>query len=365
MSGKKSSRRVPNDLKAVQDERLTCRHIQTLMQLQQASEENEDLKNKVQILEQEIMSCQELHTIARESEQNMRVLKNDYERSLEQQMNEMMLSHTRKYDKIFAEKDQLKKYHKEREEELASHIESLTFKNEELKESLEDQERETQSLKSAENDLQETSRKLQKAEEKIESLELKQRNDEKSIEILTKTNSVNVKLITGLERKLEDMSLKLKREIELKQKLIEQNDLMKELERQRQSIESLEKEKGEFENTLEELTSEIERKDSLLSSLERANSLLELEKDALTQSSTDLAQEVEFLKGRERRHSCNCSNFKEYVNIKRELVSLKEENVKLKSSSPKVEFKTLQSDGSRSKRLGAGKSGSQLSSSRR
>ena len=51
MSGKKSGRRVPNDLKAVQDERLTCRHIQTLMQLQQASEENEELKSKVQILE--------------------------------------------------------------------------------------------------------------------------------------------------------------------------------------------------------------------------------------------------------------------------------------------------------------------------
>ena len=196
-------------------------------------------------------------------------------------------------------------------------------------------------------------------------MEFKQWNDEKAIETLTKTNATNVKLITGLEKKLEDMSLKLKMEIEIKQKLIEQNDLVRELESQRQSIESLEKDKGEFERTLEELTLEMEKKDALLSSLERANSLLELEKDALTQSSTDLAQEVEFLKGKERRHSCSCGNFKEYVNIKRELVSLKEENVKLKNSSSKVEFKTLQSDGSRSKKLSGGKSSSRLSSSKR
>ena len=50
MSGKKP-RRVPSDLKSVQDERLTCRHIQTLVLLQQTTDENEELKRKVQILE--------------------------------------------------------------------------------------------------------------------------------------------------------------------------------------------------------------------------------------------------------------------------------------------------------------------------
>ncbi len=51
MSGK-HSKRVPadRDLKAIQDERLTCRHIQTLMALQQSTDENEELKSQIQIL---------------------------------------------------------------------------------------------------------------------------------------------------------------------------------------------------------------------------------------------------------------------------------------------------------------------------
>ncbi len=51
MSGK-HSKRVPadRDLKAIQDERLTCRHIQTLMALQQSTDENEELKSQIQML---------------------------------------------------------------------------------------------------------------------------------------------------------------------------------------------------------------------------------------------------------------------------------------------------------------------------
>ena len=44
-------RKVPTDLKAIQDERLTCRHIQALMQLQQVTDENEELKSRLQTLE--------------------------------------------------------------------------------------------------------------------------------------------------------------------------------------------------------------------------------------------------------------------------------------------------------------------------
>ena len=50
MAGKKG-RRVPTELKAIQDERLTCRHIKALMQLQQTTDENEELKNRLKTLE--------------------------------------------------------------------------------------------------------------------------------------------------------------------------------------------------------------------------------------------------------------------------------------------------------------------------
>ena len=47
----KKARRVPTELKAIQDERLTCRHIKALMQLQQTTDENEELKSKLKTLE--------------------------------------------------------------------------------------------------------------------------------------------------------------------------------------------------------------------------------------------------------------------------------------------------------------------------
>lgn len=49
MAGR-TTRRVPAELKAVQDERLTCRHIKALMQLQQVTDENQELKSKLQAL---------------------------------------------------------------------------------------------------------------------------------------------------------------------------------------------------------------------------------------------------------------------------------------------------------------------------
>ena len=55
MAGR-TTRRVPTELKAIQDERLTCRHIKALMQLQQVTDENQELKSKVQTLE--VCFCQ-------------------------------------------------------------------------------------------------------------------------------------------------------------------------------------------------------------------------------------------------------------------------------------------------------------------
>ena len=157
-------------------------------------------------------------------------------------------------------------------------------------------------------------------------------------------------VIDDLERQLENLSLKLSSEKEAKKKIIEQSDLLKELEKQRCLIESFEKERAAYESNVEELRLDLSSHVKRIEELERENLIIQLEREALQQSSTDLQKEVEYLKEREAGQKSSSSDFQKYVNVKRELVLLKEENTKLKSAPSRIEFKALKNDEPKSKR---------------
>ncbi len=139
------------------------------------------------------------------------------------------------------------------------------------------------------------------------------------------------------------MESKLDAEIDSKRRLVEQNDLLKDITDLRESLNILEKDNKEKTRVVEELTEYNQVYQKKIFSLEKSISFLELERDAMNQSSIDLRQEVEYLKSKD--HRSGDKSFTEYVKLKREFVSLKEENLKLKSLVPKAEFKTLKADG--------------------
>ena len=151
------------------------------------------------------------------------------------------------------------------------------------------------------------------------------------------------KTISALEMKAEELSAKLELEVSSKKKLLEQNDLLHQIEKHKCQIEALLKEKQRIEKDFEEISSQTEEYKAKMISLQYSNSMLELERDALSQSSIDLKAEVEYLKERAASHKSSCGDFNEYVSIKRELAILKEENMKLKSSRSRTELRTLKS----------------------
>jgi len=64
---------------AGQDRRLTAKHIKVLMELDDATLENEKLKSKVDVLEKELSSCLELHELAKSSRSKIETLHNSYQ----------------------------------------------------------------------------------------------------------------------------------------------------------------------------------------------------------------------------------------------------------------------------------------------
>ena len=190
---------------------------------------------------------------------------------------------------------------------------------------------------------------LESADKENTKLKKDLTESQESISVNLAEKLSGLRLIELHEAKINELTSKLAAEIELKNKLVQQNDLLKEITRLREMVNSLEKEKQENDGITQELQEQIQRSESTISSLEQSNSLLELERDVLKESSTDLAQEIEYLKGREGQRGSSCSSFSEYVTVKRELVSVKEENNKLKTGTSRTELKTLKADGTRSR----------------
>ena len=205
-------------------------------------------------------------------------------------------------------------------------------------------------FKELERDLAEAISKLEDAEKSADKMRLQLQESKTKENGFISERSRNNTEIANLERKLGELSLKLSREVESKKKLIEQSDLLKELEKQRLLIESLEKDKESHETNINELKSELKESEKRVHTLERENMIIQLARDALLQSSTDLRKEVEYLKEKEAGSKSSCSDFHEYVNVKRELVLLKEENTKLKNTSSRTEIKTLRAESTKSKR---------------
>ncbi|XP_065064893.1 golgin subfamily A member 4-like [Rhopilema esculentum] len=342
MSGKKP-RRVPSDLKSVQDERLTCRHIQTLVLLQQTTDENEELKRKVQILEKEIMSCQELHQLARDSKKRIQQMKEECSTAVESSLNEMKNSHAREYGKLLDAKNQLAAASSEKQKELEMKISYLESKNMELESQLSNHLMEKRTVESLEEKLEEACSKLSLVKDSKMQTERELASKRKLEDGYNEEKDKYEKKISALEMKAEELSVKLELEVSSKKKLLEQNNLLQQIEKQKCQIEALLKEKQRIEQDFEEISSQTEENKMKMISLQYSNSMLELERDALNQSSIDLKTEVEYLKEREASHKTSCGDFNEYVSIKRELAILKEENLKLKSSRPRTELRTLKS----------------------
>ena len=194
--------------------------------------------------------------------------------------------------------------------------------------------------------------KVENSEMLIKKLTHELKENKSREDINASERKANKTVIDDLKRKLENLSLKLSVEMESKKKLIEQSDLCKELEKQRCLIESFEEEKKAYESNIEELRLELDDYGKRMRDLERENMMILLERDALQQSSTDLKNEVDYLKGRGPVQKSSSNDFEEYIKLKREYISLKEENMKLKSASSKSEIKTLKCERPKSKLTG-------------
>ena len=204
-------------------------------------------------------------------------------------------------------------------------------------------------LKGLEAKLSESLSQLADAEALAKRLGFELKEVKGSRDLYESEKNTNKALIDNLEKKVENMSLKLSSEMEAKRKLVEQSDLVKELENQRYLIESYEKERTAYQSNIDELRLELDDNGKRIRDLEKENMIILLERDALQQSSVDLRREVEYLKEKEAMKNSSCSDFHEYVSVKRELNSLKEENMKLKSSTSKSETRALRSAGLRAK----------------
>lgn len=346
----KKARRVPTELKAIQDERLTCRHIKALMQLQQTTDENEELKSKLKTLEKEVSSCQELHQIARDSEKRLKTLDKDWRITMEKSLSELRAQHKKKIIELLAADEKSRKNRELQQTEFEMKIKELESQVENLKREEAEQINDKETIKELKTKLSESNVMLADAEAVAKKLDCQlQQNMAKEDSYMRERNS-SKSVIDSLERQLENLSLTLSSEMEAKKKLIEQSDLLKELEKQRCLIESFEKERATYESNVEELKLDLSNHMKRIEELERENMIIQLEREALHQSSTDLQKEVEYLKEKEAGLKSSSNGFQKYVNVKRELVSLKEENTKLKSAASRIEIKTLKNEEPKSKR---------------
>lgn len=179
-------------------------------------------------------------------------------------------------------------------------------------------------------------------------MELEIKETKSKEDILTVEKVKYIDEISSLEKNLQEMSLKLFREEDSKRKLVEQSDLVRELEKQRRSIESLEKERETYEANIDELKITVEECKQKLHVKENENKIIQLERDVLQQSSTDLQNEVGYLKEKE---AGSRGDFREYVNMKRELIAVREENHKLRNAASKFEMKASKTDSAKLRKM--------------
>eukprot|EP00794_Sanderia_malayensis_P019212 gene19212-21136_t len=343
MSARKS-RKTPSELKAIQDERLTCRHIQTLMKLQQCTDENEQLKKKIKLLQDETSSCQELHTVARSSQLEIKNLKEDFSKQINAKIKELNNSKQNEIAQISAEIDRIQVLCAQRVEKMECMNNSLELEVKEKSEMLE-------RFKETQNNTEELQSKLHAQSSRLENKKEENKKLTAKITELTTTNSnllnektLALKKIESLEAKITTMTAKLQSEIDIKRKLMGQNDFVKEIHKLKEEITTLETVQKDQDIELQNCKETISEYKQKLSMLEQSNSLLELERDALSQSSGDLTREVEYLKKRDTRPS-DATSLNEFVSLKRELASLKTENSRLKIAASRTEMKVLKADG--------------------
>ncbi|XP_052230608.1 coiled-coil domain-containing protein 18-like isoform X2 [Dreissena polymorpha] len=331
--------RIPREKKFELDERLANKHIQTLQFVQEVVNENKILKKKVEELEESQVHCGELHAMAEESKEKIKVLQEQYLKRADE-INAMMAEkHRAEMMGVVQEKLQQEQKYSEEIVQLRTEIGQLEMTNKELMERIQELTGSSEQMEVLMTEIEDQKRVIANLQMELNAVkdENEQLSGEKtsqfsqiqSLQTLKSQNEALAQDLKAMAHKNMELQFRVsKLEADLKEasNTKDQAELIDNLKTKLAKLHkerSIATEKEEYyQKNIGDLKYEVEKLREKLHSAE-------VTKDRVLDEYHRLNAELQHMKKNQSADSQN-KNFKDFVKLKREVVNLKEENSELK-----------------------------------